>query len=118
VRFVGPSRAFLSMMHERPTMAIELSLIAGTRGGERLLAYYESELAGFDARPHWGMLNALTPSRVAALYPQFGSWQAVAADFNRSGVFDSPFGTRTGLSERRDVAMEEASSSGDSQSYA
>jgi L-gulono-1,4-lactone dehydrogenase len=94
LRFVAPSQAFASMMHERPTMMIELIMIAGTRGGERLLAGYEERLADLDVRPHWGQLNTLTRERVAQLYPRWADWLAVRQRFNASGVFDSPFTAR------------------------
>jgi hypothetical protein len=98
LRFVAPSRAFASMMHERPTMMIELIMIVGTRGGERLLAGYEERLADLDIRPHWGQINALTGERVAQLYPRWADWLAVQRRFNASGVFDSPFTARVGIS--------------------
>jgi L-gulono-1,4-lactone dehydrogenase len=98
LRFVAPSRAYASMMHERATMMIELIMIAGTRRGERLLAGYEERLAEFEVRPHWGQLNWLTRERIAALYPRWQSWMAVEGQFNASGVFDSEFTERVGIS--------------------
>lgn len=98
LRFVAPSRAYASMMHDRATMMIELIMIAGSRGGERLLAGYEERLAGFDVRPHWGQLNWLTRQRIEDLYPRWPSWVAVEERFNASGVFDSAFTERVGIS--------------------
>jgi hypothetical protein len=98
LRFVAPSQAFASMMHERPTMMIELMLIDGTRGGDRLLRGYEERLADLDVRPHWGQLNWLTAERVPSLYPRWSDWLAVQRRFNASGVFDSPFTARVGIS--------------------
>lgn len=98
LRFVAPSRAYASMMYARPTMMIELILITGTRGGERLLAAYEDGLAEFGVRPHWGQINALTPPQVAAAYPKWETWMAVQRELNSSGVFDSPFTARIGIS--------------------
>jgi len=98
LRFVAPSKALASMMHERRTMMIELIMIVGTRGGERLLAGYEERLADLDVRPHWGQLNALTPERVVQLYPRWPTWLEVERRFNASGVFDSPFTARVGIS--------------------
>ena len=98
LRFVAPSQAFASMMYDRATMMIELIMIAGTRGGERLLAGYEERLADLEVRPHWGQINSLTPERVAALYPRWEQWLAVQRRFNASGVFDSPFTRRVGIS--------------------
>jgi hypothetical protein len=102
LRFVAPSKAFASMMHERPTMMIELIMITGTRGGERLLAGYEECLADLEVRPHWGQLNSLTADRIAALYPRrWDDWLAVQRRFNASGVFDSPFARRAGITRNR-----------------
>jgi hypothetical protein len=98
LRFVAPSRAYASMMHAQPTMMIELIMVDGTRGGDRLLAGYEERLAGFAVRAHWGQLNHLTRERIERLYPRFGDWLAVERRFNASGVFDSPFTRRVGIS--------------------
>jgi hypothetical protein len=101
LRFVAPSKAYASMMYDRPTMMIELIMIAGTRSGERLLAGYEERLSYLDVRPHWGQLNELTPERVEALYPRWHDWLAVQRRFNSSGVFDSPFARRVGIAADR-----------------
>jgi L-gulono-1,4-lactone dehydrogenase len=98
LRFVAPSKAFASMMFERPTMMIELIMIDRTRGGARLLAGYEKDLADLEVRPHWGQINSLTAARVAQLYPRWEDWLAVQRRFNGSGVFDSPFTARVGIS--------------------
>jgi hypothetical protein len=98
LRFVAPSQAYASMMHERATMMIELIMIDGTRGGERLLAGYEERLADLGVRPHWGQLNALTRERIEQLYPRWPDWMAVEQRFNASGVFNSPFTARVGIS--------------------
>jgi L-gulono-1,4-lactone dehydrogenase len=100
LRFVAPSSALASMMFERPTMMIELILVAETRGGRDLLAEYEHRLgAEFGARPHWGQYNVLGPG-VAALYPRWSDWLAVHERMNATGVFDSEFTARIGISRR------------------
>jgi hypothetical protein len=96
LRFVAASRAYASMMHDRPTMMIELILIDGTRGGNELLAGYEQRLADLDVRPHWGQVNWLTAQRVPELYPRWPAWLDTRRELNASGVFDSPFARRVG----------------------
>lgn len=98
LRFVAPSPALASMMHRRATMMIELIMVDKTRGGYRLLDTYEERLADLDVRPHWGQYNKLTRERIEALYPAWEDWMAVLSEFNRSGVFDSPFTRRVGIS--------------------
>jgi L-gulono-1,4-lactone dehydrogenase len=97
LRFVAPSRAYASMMNGQPTMMIELIMVAGTRGEMALLLGYEKALEHLGVRPHWGQINGLEPGRAAALYPDWGRWMAIEADYNSSGVFDSPFTQRVGI---------------------
>jgi L-gulono-1,4-lactone dehydrogenase len=98
LRFTQASRAFASMMHGRKSMIMELILVTGTRGGNELLAAYEDGLAEFDARPHWGQINNLTEARLRSTYPRWDDWLDLQRQFNSSGVFDSPFTRRVGIS--------------------
>jgi hypothetical protein len=97
LRFVAPSRAYASMMYAQPTMMIELIMVTGSRGEMSLLVGYEDALAKLGVRPHWGQINAIEPGQPAALYPEWGRWMAAEADYNDSGVFNSPFTARVGI---------------------
>ena len=105
LRFVRASDALLSMMHGRDTMMIELIMLTHTEGGFELLADYEEALYPLGGRPHWGQVNTLTGSDglVEAMYPRFADWLAVHRRLNASGVFDSPFSKRVGISSSRFV---------------
>lgn len=98
LRFVAPSRAYASMMYAQPTMMIELIMVTGSRGGNSLLIGYEDALADLDVRPHWGQINAIEPGQPERLYPKWEQWLAVEREYNASGVFDSPFTKRVGIS--------------------
>jgi L-gulono-1,4-lactone dehydrogenase len=98
LRFTKASPAFASMMHGRDSMIAELILVTGTRGGEELLRAHENGLADFDARAHWGQINYLTEQSVRRTYPRWDDWLRVERELNSSGVFDSPFTRRVGIS--------------------
>jgi hypothetical protein len=98
LRFVAPSGAYASMMYGQPTMMIELIMVTGSRGGNSLLIGYEDALADLAVRPHWGQINAIEPGQPAQLYPKWDEWMTVERDYNGSGVFDSPFTRRVGIS--------------------
>lgn len=98
LRFVAPSRAYTSMMYGQPTMMIELIMVSGSRGKLPLLTGYEDALADLDVRPHWGQINAIEPEQPPKLYPMWDRWMAVEREYNASGVFDSPFTERVGIS--------------------
>ncbi len=106
LRFVHESPAFLSMMHGRETMMIELIQLTHTEGGVELLADYEEQLYALEGRPHWGQVNTLTGSHdlLREMYPRYDDWQAAHARFNASGVFDGPFSKRVGISRSRFAA--------------
>lgn len=106
LRFVKSSPAFMSMMHGRDTMMIELILLTHTEGGMELLAAHEEALYALDGRPHWGQVNTLTGSHdlVASMYPRHADWLAVHERYNASGVFDSPFSKRVGITASRFAA--------------
>jgi L-gulono-1,4-lactone dehydrogenase len=100
LRFVRASEALMSMMQGRDTMMIELIMVTHTEGGFELLADYEESLYALGGRPHWGQYNTLTGSDglLASMYPRFADWLAVHQRINASGVFDSPFSKRVGIS--------------------
>jgi L-gulono-1,4-lactone dehydrogenase len=103
LRFVKRSPAYMSMMHGRDTMMIELIGLRGNDGGYELLNAYEEALYDLGGRPHWGQINTLTGSHdlLASMYPDsYDRWQDVHRRLN-PGVFDSPFSKRTGISADR-----------------
>jgi L-gulono-1,4-lactone dehydrogenase len=100
LRFVKASDAHLSMMQGQDTMMIELIMATHTVGGTELQAAHESALHALGGRPHWGQVNTLTGSHglVEAMYPRYQDWQAIHAELNAGGVFNSPFSKRVGIS--------------------
>jgi hypothetical protein len=90
-------------MHDETTMMIELILVSDTKNGRQLLEEYERRLGDeFGARPHWGQYNTLGPDRahLEGLYPRWGTWLRAYRRFNSSGVFNSEFTDRIGISVR------------------
>jgi L-gulono-1,4-lactone dehydrogenase len=100
LRFVKASDAYMSMMQGQDTMMIELIMATHTVGGVELQAAHETALQELGGRPHWGQVNTLTGSHglVEAMYPHYPEWQAIHGELNSSGVFDSPFSKRVGIS--------------------
>lgn len=103
MRFVKQSPAYMSMMHGRDTMMLELIQLSRTEGGFELLAAYEEALYELGGRPHWGQYNTLTGSHglMQSMYPRYDDWLEVHSRLNASGVFDGPFSKRVGISRSR-----------------
>lgn len=102
-RFVKSSPAYMSMMNGLDTMMIELIQLSRSDGGYELVAAYEEALYALGGRPHWGQVNYLTGSHglIAGMYPQYDAWLDVYRRLNATGVFDSPFTQRVGISIER-----------------
>jgi hypothetical protein len=81
-------------------MMIELILVSETKNGRRLLEEYERRLAEFGSHPHWGQYNTLGADQAVLkrLYPRWDDWLAAYERFNASGVFNSEFTDRIGIS--------------------
>jgi hypothetical protein len=99
LRFVKDSPAYMSMMHGRDTMMIELIQMTHTEGGFELLGEYEDALYALGGRPHWGQVNTLTGSHgfIESMYPEYGKWLEIHGELNASGVFNGPFSKRVGI---------------------
>jgi D-arabinono-1,4-lactone oxidase len=99
-RFVKASNAYMSMMQGRDTMMIELIELSRCDGGYELIAAYEKELSRLGGRPHWGQVNSLAAGTglLESMYPRYPDWLEVVNHLNSSGVFDSPFTERIGIS--------------------
>jgi L-gulono-1,4-lactone dehydrogenase len=100
LRFVKATDEYMSMMQGADTMMIELIMANRTVGGMELLSAHENALYALCGRPHWGQVNSLTGSHdlIAAMYPRYRDWQEIHAELNATGVFDSPFSKRVGIS--------------------
>jgi L-gulono-1,4-lactone dehydrogenase len=99
-RFVRASNAYMSMMNGRDTMMIELIQLSRCDGGYELNAAYEQALNKLGGRPHWGQVNTLTAGDdlLERMYPRYQDWLDIHRRLNSSGVFDSPFTDRVGIS--------------------
>ena len=102
LRFVKASPAFMSMMHGRDTMMIELIMMAGTEGGFEHLGALEEALREVDGRPHWGQVNGLSgcEETLRALYPRFDDWQRIRVSMDPRGTFESVFTRRVGITRK------------------
>ena len=58
---------------------------------KEVLPLIEAQLAPFDARPHWGKLFTMTPTRVQSLYPKRTDFQMLAQSLDPQGKFRNAF---------------------------
>jgi hypothetical protein len=103
LRFVGPSRAYLSPHRSARTCTVEVTGLRTLKGTKTILDLLESAARDHGGIPHWGMCSNLTAADVARAYPNLSTWLLTRWSITKGGTlttFDSDFSLRCGLSER------------------
>lgn len=101
LRFVAPSLAYLAPQEGRNTCMVELDLIYGVNNGENLLKNVTERViqGNPSVRVHWGLdLDTVTGTQVQMRYEKYGKWLAVYQNLNSTGMFNSAFTSRLGIS--------------------
>ncbi|KAF5011218.1 hypothetical protein FDECE_2657 [Fusarium decemcellulare] len=103
MRFVKSSDAFLAPQEGRTTMMVEMDMLYGIKTGQKLLKFMTRELCsgpeGKGVRVHWGLdLDTVQKGDLAKMYPQSDKWLAVYKQLNSTGIWNSPFTDRLGIS--------------------
>jgi L-gulono-1,4-lactone dehydrogenase len=101
LRFVKASPAYLAPQQGRTTCMVELDMLVGIETGERLLKAVVKEVHKENpkARVHWGLdLDTVTGEEARQRYEEYPKWLGVYHTLNSTGVFDSPFTDRLGIS--------------------
>ena len=101
LRFVAPADAYLAPQEGRATCMVEFDMLDGITHGKDLLESVKREVAkaGSGVRVHWGLdyLDTVTAQEVPEMYAQFPKWKNVYEELNKTGVFDSAFTDRLGI---------------------
>jgi hypothetical protein len=100
LRFVAAADAYLAPQYGRITAMAELDMLSDVNHGTELLKEIESKMTvDPTVRVHWGLdLDGITRAQVEGTYPKFSQWLTVYRTLNSSGMFNSPFTDRLGIS--------------------
>lgn len=91
IRTIAADDLWLSPCYGQPCVALHFTWKPRWREVRALLPVIESQLAPFDARPHWGKLFTTTPDRLRELYPRLPDFQRLLAAYDPGGKFRNPF---------------------------
>ena len=101
VRFVMPSKAYLSSAYNRETAYIDVPTLYDTIGYEDLLTNYQNILMKQGGIPHWGKINNmlyLDHSLIHQVCPKFQTWINVRQQMDPKETFVNDFIIKMGLS--------------------
>jgi alditol oxidase len=91
LRTIAADHLWLSTAYGCDSLAIHFTWKPMTAEVLALLPQIEEKLAPFGARPHWGKLFTMPPSRLAGLYPKLADFRALARHYDPHGKFRNEF---------------------------
>jgi L-gulono-1,4-lactone dehydrogenase len=100
VRFVMPSKVYLSSCYNRPTMYVDVPTLHNTIGDFELLEHYQKEMICMGGIPHWGKVNNMLYANNAFIknsYPKWQTWFNVRQQMDPDCTFINDFILKMGL---------------------
>jgi alditol oxidase len=91
LRTIEADRLWMSMAHERRSLAIHFTWKPEWPAVRDILPHIEQKLAPFQARPHWAKLFTLPAAQIDPLYPKLADFKALAKRYDPEGKFRNPF---------------------------
>lgn len=102
VRFVMPSKAYLSSAYQRATAYIDVPTLYTSIGDYEILERYQTMLMKLDGIPHWGKMNQmmyLDHPFIERHFPKVQTWINVRNQMDPKGTFLNDFIIKMGLNE-------------------
>ncbi len=91
IRTIAADDLWMSPCYHQDCVALHFTWLKDWPAVERLLPTLESELAPFDARPHWGKLFTTSPARLHALYPKLPDFRQLLHEVDPGGKFRNDY---------------------------
>lgn len=91
LRTVAADRLWMSMAHERQSLAIHFTWKPEWPAVREVLPLIEAQLRPFGPRPHWGKLFTMPASAVEPQYARLPQFRALAAQYDPQGKFRNRF---------------------------
>lgn len=104
VRFVKPSKAYLSSAYGRKTVYIDIPMLYGTTGDIETLERYQEIMMEMGGIPHWGKLNSrlyLHQDFIRKQFCKVDQWIEARNAMDRNGTFLNDFIVKMGLGKKR-----------------
>jgi xylitol oxidase len=91
VRTVAADNLWMSPSYQQPIVGLHFSWLRKWPAIEKFLPVLEAALAPFEARPHWGKIFVMAPSRLQSLYPKMADFRDLLQRYDPTGKFRNPF---------------------------
>ena len=97
LRTAAADELWLSGAYRRDILCIHFTWKNEPDAVAALLPDIQSALADFDARPHWGKVNSVSPDEIARVTPRLADARALFERLDPEVVFANDYLTRVGL---------------------
>ena len=94
IRTIAADDLWMSPCYRQPCVAIHFTWKQDWPAVSTLLPVIERELAPFNARPHWGKLFTMSPSRLRSLYERRPDFTRLSRTYDPQGKFRNAFLSR------------------------
>ncbi len=91
IRTVAADNLWMSPSYHQNCVAIHFTWVKDWPAVRNLLPAVEDALAPFEARPHWGKLFAMSPSRLQSLFPKLSDFRRLLESYDPQGKFRIAF---------------------------
>lgn len=91
IRTIAADRFWMSPFYDQDTVGIHFTWKQDWPAVRNVLPQIESALEPFSARPHWGKLFTMSPTRLQSLYPNLAQFRALLSHYDPSGKFRNAF---------------------------
>jgi xylitol oxidase len=91
LRCIDGDDFWMSPCYKTPSLAIHFTWKQDWAGVSKLLPQIEEKLAPFNAKPHWGKLFTMSPSKFKTLYPRYEDFRKLVKEYDPPGKFRNDF---------------------------
>lgn len=91
VRTVESDDLWMSTCYNRPSVVFHFTWEQNWEELKKLLPVMEEKLKPFEARPHWGKMFTMEPSRLESLYERTDDFRSLLAEYDPNGKFRNDF---------------------------
>jgi xylitol oxidase len=91
IRTIDADNLWMSPCYKQPSVTIHFTWKPDWTSVGKLLPVIEKELSTFNAKPHWGKLFTVAPSRLKSLYEKLPDFQKLAKEYDPKGKFKNEF---------------------------
>lgn len=91
IRTIDADNLWMSPCYNQPSVTIHFTWKPDWPSVSKVLPIIEKKLAPFNARPHWGKLFTVSPSRLKSLYEKLPDFQKLVKEYDPKGKFRNEF---------------------------